>query len=525
MARMSAALNPRGRGRAAGLAHGALAAMAVLAASAGYGYLSVFRNDRFGSNAFDLGDQDQTIWGYSHFEVIYNTVQGIPNLMGDHFHPILVVLAPLYWAWNTPDAILAAQALIASLGGVPVYLWAARQLGRLAGLAFLAAYLTFWGLQAGLIYDFHHVAFAVPGLSLALYGTLERRNLLLLAGVVICMLTREDVALTVAALGLYIALVQRRWVLGGLLAAVQIGWFLLLIRVVMPALAGTPYRHWTYQQLGSGPGSALAHVITHPLSSLELLFQPAQKVKVWLGIFGSWLFLPAVSPLLIVLLPSLLARFWSSETTLWSFHFQYTLAEAPILAFAAVDTTARLARLLGPRLPRLAVPVAAVAILLVNLVASFLVIRPLAEVTTYVSAARAAEIQSCLDVIPGSAQVTASNFLLPHLDHRAQIYLLPARPDADFIAIDVSTYHHFAPGEEQALRKIVLDSLSGSYGVACSRGETVILERGSSSKTLSPELIRWLAGACSDGGCRSARGRQGMPGLIEAEVASAGKPD
>jgi hypothetical protein len=37
-----------------------------------------------------LGILDQTIWGYSRFEVIPNTVKGIPNLPGDHFHPALM---------------------------------------------------------------------------------------------------------------------------------------------------------------------------------------------------------------------------------------------------------------------------------------------------------------------------------------------------------------------------------------------------------------------------------------------------
>ena len=432
--------------------------------------------------------------------------------MGDHFHPILMTLAPLYWVWDSPDAILAAQAAIVAAGGIPVYLWAARQLGGPAALAFQAAYLLFWGVQAGLIYDFHHVAFAVPGLALALYGTVERRNLWLAIGVVICMLTREDVALTVAALGVYIALVQRRWLLGGALAAIQLGWFLLLIRVVMPALAGTPYRHWTYQALGSGPGSALVHVVTHPLTSLELLFRPAEKARVWIGLLGSWLFLPLLSPLFLVAIPSLLARFWSSEATLWSFHYQYTLVQAPILAFAAVDTAARVARFAAAR--RLTAPGALVpagAVLAATAVLTFGLVRPLAEVTGYVSAARAAEIQSCLDVIPPSASVSASNFLLPHLDHRPVIYLLTSDQDADYLAIDVSTYHHFAPGEEQQLRQTVTSALAGDYGVACTRGETVVLERGVAAKGLSPELIRWLAGGCSDGACAAARRPDAQP--------------
>jgi hypothetical protein len=316
---------------------------------------------------------------------------------------------------------------------------------------------------------------------------------------------------------------------GLLLAGIQLGWFLLLIDVVMPRLAGTPYRHWTYQALGSGPRGAIIHVVTQPLASLRLLFTPAQKLRLWIGLLGSWLFLPLLSPLFLVAIPSLLARFWSAEATLWSFHFHYSLVEAPILAFAAIDSASRLARLLParPRLRAFASAAPAIAILAASAVLTFAVVKPLAEVTTYVSDARAAEIQSCLDVIPPDASVSASNFLLPHLDHRAVIYLLTADIDATYLAIDVSTYHHFAPGEEAQLRTTVLDALRGQYGVTCARGETVVLSRTATSKSLTPELIRWLAGACSDGGCAtgSAVGRGRVGGLVDAQVASTGKPD
>jgi len=72
------------------------AALTVLSA-AGYSAVSLYRHDHFASNAFDLAVQDQTVWGYSRFEFIYNTVLGIPNLLGDHFHPILMVLGPFMW--------------------------------------------------------------------------------------------------------------------------------------------------------------------------------------------------------------------------------------------------------------------------------------------------------------------------------------------------------------------------------------------------------------------------------------------
>jgi len=478
------------------------AAVLTVLAAAGYAWISLYRHDHFASNAFDLAVQDQTVWGYSRFEFIYNTVLGIPNLLGDHFHPILMVLAPFMWIWNSAGVLLVAQAILLALAGIPIYLWGERALAPLGGLAFQAAYLCFWGVLAGVVYDFHHVVFAVPAISLALYATLTRRNLLLIPAVAVAMLTREDVALTLIALGFYILAVQRRWVLGGILMALNAAWFGLLLGVVIPALGGgVSYRHWTYEALGSGPLSAVSFIVRHPLASLQLLFTPAEKVRVWVGSFAAFALLPLASPLLLVALPTFLERFWSASPNFWSFHFQYSMLPAPILTFAAMDTCARLKLLLGARVARLSTTALPIAAFATSALLTFVVVRPLAEVTTYLSDSRSAEIQSCLDTIPADASVTASNALVPHLSHRRAIYLITLQTDADYIAIDPSTNHGFFPGEEDQLRNIVRGTLAAGYGVVCAKGTTLVLARVESTQQLTPELKLWLAGKCSGAAC------------------------
>ena len=481
-----------------------VAALLTLLAAAGYSAVSLYRHDRFASNAFDLAVQDQTVWGYSRFEFIYNTVLGIPNLLGDHFHPILMVLGPFMWIWNSAGVLLVAQAILLALAGVPIYFWGERELGPLGGVAFQAAYLCFWGVLAGVVYDFHHVVFAVPAISLALYATLTRRNLLLIPAVAVAMLTREDVSLTLIALGLYILVVQRRWIVGAAVMVLNAVWFGLLLGIVIPALGGgVSYRHWTYDALGSGPLSALNHVVRHPLTSLELLFQPATKTRVWIGSFAAFALLPLLSPLLVVALPSFLERFWSSSPNFWAFHFQYSMLPAPILTFAAIDTCARVKRAFGGRVALAGTKLLPIAALAASALLTFVVVRPLGEVTTYLSSSRAAEIQSCLDTIPPDAAVTASNTLVPHLSHRDVIYEISIQSDADYIAVDPSTYGNFFPGEEDQLRNIVRGALAAGYGVVCAKGTTLVLARVESTQQLTPELQRWLAGQCSGRACVS----------------------
>jgi uncharacterized membrane protein len=479
------------------------AALLTAAAAIIYSSVSLYRHDRFASNALDLAVQDQTVWGYSRFEFIHNTVLGIPNLLGDHFHPILMVLAPLYWIWDSAGVLLVAQGVLLAVAGVPIYLWAEQRLGEPAGLAFQASYLVFWGILAGVIYDFHHVAFAVPAISAAMYAVLNRHNRLLWSMVAVAMLTREDISLTLIALGLYVVVIQRRYILGAALAGLNTGWFALLLGVVMPALAGGPYRHWTYDALGSGPVESALFVLRHPLASLQLLFVPSHKALVWIGSFLSWGFLPLLSPITLVALPTFFERMWSSSPNFWSFQFQYSMVPAPILAFAAIDTCARIRSMTGVRFAWLSTKFLPIAALAAGTIFTLGPIRPFDEVSTYLSADRAAQIQSCLAGIPSTAGVSASNTLVPHLSHRQSIYVVTTNAQQDYIALDPSTYPDFAPGEEDQLRNVVRDALARGYGVSCAKGLTLVLARGASGQTLTPELERWLAGECSGRACIS----------------------
>ncbi|HET7467515.1 MAG TPA: DUF2079 domain-containing protein [Candidatus Dormibacteraeota bacterium] len=478
-----------------------LAGALTLLAFAAYASISVYRHEHYASNAFDLAVQDQTVWGYSRGEFIYNTVLGIPNLLGDHFHPILMTLAPFMLVWNSAEVLLVAQAVLLAVAGIPIYLWAERELGPLAGVAFQAAYLVFWGVLAGVVYDFHHAAFAVPALSTALYATLTRRTWLLVPAVVWAMLTREDIALTLIALGFYILVVQRRWIVGPALMVVNAVWLGLLLNVVIPALGGgVSYRHWTYDALGSGPVSAATNVLRHPLDSLKLLFTPATKTRVWIGSFAAFALLPMVSPVLLVALPSFLERFWSSSPNFWSFHFQYSMVPAPILTFAAIDTCARARKLLRGRVPAVTSIVVPFAVLAASAVVTAAV-NPIAEITTYLPSSRVAEINECLATIPSNASVTASNTLVPHLSHRAEIYEITLHPNADYVAVDPSTYADFFTGEEAQLRNDVRGDLAAGYGVVCAKGTTLVLARVDSTMQLTPQLDAWLAGKCSGRAC------------------------
>jgi hypothetical protein len=182
------------------------------------------------------------------------------------------------------------------------------------------------------------------------------------------------------------------------------------------------------------------------------------------------------------------------------------MLSAPILAFAAIDGVARIKMFRwSTARARLATQLALASLLATTVLT--VAINPLAELGTYVSSTTAADIESCLDVIPSNASVAATQNLLAHLSTRRHVYQIPIQntngstvdPVAagiDYIAIDIAT-----EGNDSRFRDVVRSAFSAGYGVVCTRELTAILRKGASSQTLTPQLDRWLAGSCAGRAC------------------------
>jgi uncharacterized membrane protein len=366
----------------------------------------------------------------------------VPNLLGDHFHPALMLLAPAYWIWDDARVLLVAQAILLAAASLPVFWWARPRLGVAGATAIQLAFLGFWGLLAGMLFDFHELALAVPAISFGLYGLLERRPAVFWPMLALGCLAKEDIALTFAAMGLYAVVVQRRARFGFGVIGIAGAWFVVTIGAIMPAISGHRYHYWDYPSLGPRWTRAPLAVVHRPWHVVATVFDRAAKRGTLALTFGAWLFLPLVSPLLLVAVPTVAERFLAGNPAFWSDRFQYSLPVAPILAFAAIDSLSRLPRLRA---------VAAVAVLACGLALSLAVVRPLRGLSGYMTAARAGRIDDCLDRIPPHASVAASGALVPHLTHRLEIDPIFRQDHDSYLAVEGR------PGRNSAYRRVCRD--------------------------------------------------------------------
>ena len=325
----------------------------VLLLFAAYTTYAWARHAKYETTGFDLGIFDQVVRAYAHFDAPTSPLKGIGyDILGDHFHPILVVLVPLYWIWDDPRMLLTAQAALLAVSVLPVAAFVRRRFGARAALPVAFAYGACWPIEQAVHFDFHEIAFAVPLLAL-LVDALDRRALrTVVACCLLLLLVREDMGTVVILAGLLIAVrrppdgASRRplLLLGAALAAAGLAGYWLATSVVIPALAPYGFTYWTFAALGPDPVSALRTVALHPWRVAQLMVTPDVKFHTLVTIFYPTAFLALVSPYTLLTVPFLAERMLNDRPLLWETNFHYTSVVAPIVVMGAVDTAARLVR-------------------------------------------------------------------------------------------------------------------------------------------------------------------------------------
>ena len=415
----------------------------TLLAAVVYAAYSILRHADLQSSS-DLALYDQAVWHYSRLEGPRTTVLlRLPNVLGDHFDPILAALAPLYWLWSDVRMLLAAQAVLIAAAAVPVFLYCLPRVGRRGAYALAGSYLLFWGVHSAVGFDFHNIAFA-PLLIAALVLAADRERFgAFFVLLVPLLLVKEDLSVFVAFLGLYL-LAKRHWRQGAATLAIGLVWYGVVTRVLMPwAAGGAEYVHWSYDALGTGLGDALLNMARDPLLPFEVFLGEGgpRKLATIALLFVPFLGLVLISPLAILTVPLLAERMLSSNPNLWGTGFHYSLMIAPIVAMGAADGLRTLARLAHFDARRVG-PAAAAVVVALNLAASAALspFGALLDGSFYTRSTAERVGYEAMARIPPTASVAALNIFTPHLSHRDDLYALGRGRllEPDFILVELS---------------------------------------------------------------------------------------
>lgn len=477
--------------RAARRAVGAEPAPFVLAVGAAlvYALVALVQAAHF-ENGYDLSIFNQTVWHYSRFELPRSTLLvhlpwapgvHIPYALGDHFHPILALLAPLYWIWPDPRMLLVAQAVLVAASVVPVYFFARDRLDRLGGALFALGYVLFWGIHQAVTYDFHEVAFAPLLIATAIWASSKERWRTCFACLVLLLLTKEDMCFFVVAFGGYLLLVRHwRQAIGAVLAGVV--WYPIVTKLVIPSLAGGgSFRYWRYNDLGSGPLSALTRIAGAVTLPFLVATNNPEKGLTMVFMFGAFLWLTVYSPLLVLMVPLLAERMLSSTTSLWGPAGHYTLTAAPVLAMGAADGLANVLRFFdAQRRRRLAIALVGIVVVGANvdLAHKFPLVQELRSAAFYKRTAEDRTMAAAVARIPAhSGSVAADGTLLPAVSARGTVYYIgPQTPPTDWVIYRDALPNRDGPAYLKLVRQTMRRRAS-QYALVFSRGDMRVWKR------------------------------------------------
>jgi len=426
----------------------------------------------------ELAEFETRLWSTLHGELLARH-RGEASFLAEHFSPILLLAVPLYAVLPSPLTLLVAHALAAALAAVPLVLYARRRLGsRVAALALGAAFLVSRPLGDGLAYDVH-MEILYPGLFFAALLAFEARRwgwmaaaLALAAGV------KEDAAIGIAGVGLFVAASGHR-ARGLAIAAAAVAWLAAALGVVMPAFRG-PGEAYPFVGYWSGYGDTLPGLLRgllDPRRHARVLLTAA-KLGRGFDLLAAQLFLPLARPaaLAFLVLPPGFVLAASSNPWISGARLYYGLLLLPFLFLATVLGIERVAR----GRPRWIVGLA-VGVLVLQLANSHL-FRQL-EPDAWGRWERFRVASGLIATLPGEATVSAQVNLVALVPVRHDRYYLPDGLDRAGAALfdTVGFQWPLGPGRNRAL----LDSLarSGAWEPAAAAHGFVLLRRRGAPRT------------------------------------------
>ncbi|HEY66067.1 MAG TPA: DUF2079 domain-containing protein [Caldilineae bacterium] len=463
--------------------------------------LTIARHQALQTNAYDLGNVDQAVWNtargrplaFTNWEGRAKTFKAGTRL-AMHVEPIYFLIAPLYWIWSDPRALLILQSVVVALGALPAYWLARDKLGDgLPAIVFPAAYLLFPALEAANLFDFHAVTLAASLFLFAAYGLLSGRTRVFLIFALLAAACKEEMPLLVAMMGLYAAFVQPRPRLGLPVAAIGVTWFLIAAFVIVPMFntsGRSPYLEY-YDSAGLvGEGGtpvvlALGQLFT--LANLKYVVRLLMPVG-WLSLFS-----PAT---LAMLAPSLLVNLISDNHQMhYLERYHYAAPLVPFVVVSGIMGAAWLSRRLGRGQPlrvRRVVTFLSLWVLACTLVYHYYRgFTPLAEGFTWPQITEHhRRLATIAQLIPEDASLSAQHNLNPHFSQRDRINLFPYSMNTEYLLLDAAT---FTANKDNFLAWM-RDEVVGNpeFGLVAAEDGYILLRRGASPGPLPDAFYDFL---------------------------------
>ena len=302
-----------------------------------FGALSVLRVYAGGVGVSDMAIYHTALLGATrgHFYFTYLVPEGC--LLYQHFDPITILYLPFYLILGNSAWIIlvSSQSFMAGLA-FP----ALAAIGKLEGVKkrnlLLLLILLFFNplLHNVLMYDFHPVSLSFP---LILWGWYFNKRKMVIPGAIcwgLAILCKENVPLTIAALGLSLILEKNHrfgvtWLVAGIVS------FLVIVNIIIPSLRtigeGNIYMS-RYSWLGNSFPEIIRTLLLKPHLVAKALFSGSDRWNFLAKLLLPFGLFPLLAPRRFpALVPELGVLLLSSFTAMYSVKFHYPVVLLSVL--------------------------------------------------------------------------------------------------------------------------------------------------------------------------------------------------
>jgi uncharacterized membrane protein len=310
---------------------------------------SSLRHALFQSTAFDLGIFDQAIYLISQNQTPFSSLMQM-HILGDHAAFIYYPLALLYKIYPDVHWLFLVQAVALSLGALPSW-----SLARLAGLnqsqsrAIAFIYLLYPVVFNINLFDFHPEVIALPALLCAILAASLNKVIWFCSAVLLVLSCKAVLSLTVAAMGFWLLLCEKKQRCGTIALLLGIAWFAIASQKIIPLFSGSEVAGvGRYSYLGKSVLEIAINLIIKPqlvlgkvlsFDTLKYIFVLSLPVIWGLLPFSSKIGLRYLTPL-IPAIPTLAVNILSDLPFQRSLAYQYSVPIIPFLLLAVISKEA-----------------------------------------------------------------------------------------------------------------------------------------------------------------------------------------
>ena len=261
--------------------------------------LMVAKHNAFNTRVYDFARFSQAIWNTLDGKFLFESIK-YRSILGDHFSPIMALAAPFLLIWPDERVLFLIQAVNVAVAGLLLYKIIRDKRPELAPW-FLLVFLLNPALHEVTLFEVRRIVFALPFLALALYALSKHNRWLMLLGLVLALLAKENIGFFVFMIGLYLLIFERDWKWGVSLMVLGAGWLIVVSLWIIPPFntltaVGEYPQFYYFNYLGNSVEEIIQNILADPLVLFRRMFGPEQLTALWRLLLPLALILPFLEP-------------------------------------------------------------------------------------------------------------------------------------------------------------------------------------------------------------------------------------